>query len=46
MICKYTYKNKKTGRTVTSDVLLKDRNLVLVSQVRDGKMKSFEVNQK
>lgn len=37
---KYIYKNKKTGKKIESDTPLLDKNLVLVSQIKDGKMKS------
>jgi hypothetical protein len=40
---KYIYKNKKTGKKIYSDKLLDDNNLVLVSQLKDIKMKSGEV---
>jgi len=36
----YTYKNKKTGQKVYSDQPKKDRDLVLVCQVRNGQMNS------
>lgn len=41
---KYTYKNKTTGKTITSDKPLKDKNLVLVAQIRDGQIKSNDKN--
>lgn len=43
---KYTYKNKKTGERVDSDVPLKNKDLVLVTQIRDGKIKSSKVIKK
>jgi hypothetical protein len=43
---KYTYKRKDNGKLVQSDTPLKDKNLKLVTQIRDGKMKAAEVNQK
>ena len=43
---KYTYKNKKTGKKIFSDKPLKDPELVLVVQLRDGMMKKKEVTQK
>lgn len=43
---KYTYKRKDNGTKVYSDVPLKDKNLVLVAAIRDGRMKSAEVQQK
>ena len=36
---RFTYRNKNTGRVVTSDTPLKDKNLVLVSALKDGSMK-------
>ena len=39
---RYTYKNKKTGKVVTSDKPLKDPELVLVSRTADGSMKGSE----
>ncbi|MFA6158892.1 MAG: hypothetical protein WC763_04720 [Candidatus Paceibacterota bacterium] len=43
---KFIYKNKKTGQKVYSDKPLNDKDLVLVKQVRDGRMKGNEVTQK
>jgi hypothetical protein len=43
---KFTYKDIKTGKKVFSDVPIKDENLRLVAQVRDGKMKANKVTQK
>lgn len=43
---KYTYKNKKTGKKVFSDKPLKDPELVLIAQVKDGIMRRKEINQK
>lgn len=43
---KYIYRNKKTGKKVYSDKPLQDKDLVLVTQIRDGRMKSNEVTQK
>lgn len=41
---KYTYKNKITGKKIQSDTPLKDKNLVLVMQTRDGQIKSNDKN--
>ena len=41
---RYIYKNKKTGRKIESDKPLKDENLVLIMQVRDGQIKSNDKN--
>lgn len=35
---KYIYKSKKTGKKVASQVPLDNDDLILVSQVRDGKI--------
>lgn len=35
---KFVYKNKKTGKKVTSAVPLDNADLILISQVRDGKI--------
>jgi hypothetical protein len=43
---KYTYKNKKTGATVTSDTPIVAKDYVLVTQVRNGMIKSNKVNKK
>lgn len=43
---KYTYKNIKTGKKVYSEKPLKDPDLVLVTQMRDGMMRAKEINQK
>jgi hypothetical protein len=43
---KYTYKNKKTGKKIHSDIPLKDKDLVLVAQIKDGMMRSKEINKK
>ena len=42
----FTYKNKKTGRTVVSDTPLSLKEYVLVTQVRNGRMKSREIIKK
>lgn len=38
---KFTYKNKKTGRTIQSDKPLSSKEFVLVTQVRNGQMKGI-----
>lgn len=43
---KYTYKNKKTGKTIQSDTPLKDKELVLVSAIRDVKIKAGDTRTK
>lgn len=43
---KYTYKNKKTGKRIESDMPLKDKNLVLIAQIRDGQMKNKDIRKK
>jgi hypothetical protein len=43
---KYVYKDKNTGRKVFSDVPRKDKNLVLVTMVKDGMMRTKEVYNK
>lgn len=43
---RYIYKDKNTGRKVFSDEPLKDKNLTLITMVKDGRMKSYEVYQK
>ena len=40
---KYVYKNKKTGIRIQTDKPLNDKNLVLVSQVKNGMIKSNKV---
>lgn len=42
----FTYKHKKTGRIVETDKPLASKQYVLVSQVRNGKMKSGEISKK
>ena len=39
---RYVYKNKK-GRRIYSDVPLKDKNLTLVTMIRDGQMKANKI---
>jgi len=43
---KYTYRNKKTGMKIYSGKPLKNSNLELVSEVRDGKIKTAKVIKK
>lgn len=43
---KYIYKSKKTGKKVYSDTPLKDKDLILVRQIKDGMMKSSEIIKK
>lgn len=43
---KYHYKDKRNGKRIESDKPLNDENLVLVTAIRDGRMKAHEVRQK
>lgn len=44
---KYIYRNKKTGKKIYSDEIIKDnKDLVLVSAVKDMQMKSSNIVQK
>lgn len=43
---KYTYKDIKTGKKVTSDKPLKDPRLKLVAVIKDGRMKANEITKK
>lgn len=43
---KYVYKNKQTGAKVYSEKPLRDPNLELVREFRDGKIKSNKVIKK
>ena len=42
----FTYRNTKTGKLVQSDKPLKGTDLVLVTQVRNGQMKSGPIRRK
>jgi len=43
---RYVYKHKKTGKKVESDTPLASKELVLVTQLRDGKMKGHQISKK
>ncbi|MFA5050959.1 MAG: hypothetical protein WC499_02490 [Patescibacteria group bacterium] len=37
---KYTYKNKKTGKVIYANEPIKGDDLILISQIKDGMIKS------
>lgn len=46
MTTQFVYRNKNTGQKIYSDRPLNLKDLELVSQVKDARMKSGEVRQK